>query len=163
MGVPLRQLLVAVHHVDRVIDVQDHEHRRLLIAPAPDINKGVGQADDLPQRRRILPGEMVGCEQRSLPVSGRRPHASLNATSRRSQSKSLPSGHGRALLKRSVALFDDVKAAVDDWHGRQCGRIRVPRRSAALGQVKARDVCVGGLECWFFHPRTARNHAVPGA
>jgi hypothetical protein len=28
MGVPLRQLLMAVHNVDRVIDVQDHRQGR---------------------------------------------------------------------------------------------------------------------------------------
>ena len=35
--------------------------------------------------------EIVGCEHRSRPMSGSRPHASLKAASRRSQSKSLPS------------------------------------------------------------------------
>ena len=54
MRVPLRQLLVAVHNVDRVINVQDHGLGRLLVAPAPDIYECVGEADDLPQRRRIL-------------------------------------------------------------------------------------------------------------
>ena len=55
MGVPLRQLLVAVHNVDRVVDVQDHRPGRLRVAPAPDVDECVGEADDLAQRRRILP------------------------------------------------------------------------------------------------------------
>jgi hypothetical protein len=55
MGVPLRQPLVAVHNVDRVVDVQHHRLGRLLVAPAPDIDEGVAEVDDFAQRRRILP------------------------------------------------------------------------------------------------------------
>jgi hypothetical protein len=55
VGVPLRQLLVAVHNIDRVVDVQDNRPGWLLATPAPDIDQGVGQADDLAWRRRILP------------------------------------------------------------------------------------------------------------
>jgi hypothetical protein len=53
--VPLRQLLVAVHDVDRVVDVQQDGPRRLAITLAPDINECVSEANDLAQRRRILP------------------------------------------------------------------------------------------------------------
>jgi hypothetical protein len=45
VGVPLRQLLVAVHNIDRVVDVQDNRPGWLLATPALD--QGVGQADDL--------------------------------------------------------------------------------------------------------------------
>jgi hypothetical protein len=55
MGVPLRQLLVAMHDVDRIIDVQHHRSGRLLVAPAPDIDEGIGETDDFPQRWGILP------------------------------------------------------------------------------------------------------------
>src|SRR6476646_3437163 len=47
VGVPLRQLLMAVHNNDRVVDVQDNRPGWLLVTPAPDIDQGVGQADDL--------------------------------------------------------------------------------------------------------------------
>jgi hypothetical protein len=47
MGVPLRQLLVAVHNIDRVVDVQDNRPGWLLVTPASDIDQGVGRADDL--------------------------------------------------------------------------------------------------------------------
>jgi hypothetical protein len=39
MRVPLRQPLVAVHDVDRVVDVQHHRPRRLRVAPAPDVDE----------------------------------------------------------------------------------------------------------------------------
>jgi hypothetical protein len=55
MSVPLRQLLMAVHNVDRVIDIQHHGPGRLLVTPAPDIDQGIGEADDLAQRWCILP------------------------------------------------------------------------------------------------------------
>ena len=47
VGVPLRGFLVAVHNIDRVVDVQDNRPGWLLVTPAPDIDQGVGQADDL--------------------------------------------------------------------------------------------------------------------
>jgi hypothetical protein len=47
VGVRLRQLLVAVHNIDRVVDDQDNRPGWLLVTPAPDIDQGVGQADDL--------------------------------------------------------------------------------------------------------------------
>src|SRR3954447_8305154 len=92
MGVPLRQLLMAVHDVDRVVDVQHHGLGRLLIAPAPDVDERVSERMISRNVGAFSQREMVGCEQRSLPVSGRRPHASLKAESQRSRSKSLPSG-----------------------------------------------------------------------
>ena len=55
VGVPMRQLLVAVHNVDRIIDIQHHRPRRLRVAPAPDVDECVSEADDLAQRRCILP------------------------------------------------------------------------------------------------------------
>ena len=47
VGVPLRQLLVAVHNIDRVVDVQDNRPGWLRVTPAPDIDQRVGQTDDL--------------------------------------------------------------------------------------------------------------------
>ncbi len=40
MGVPLRQLLVAVHNINRVVDVQDNRPRWILVTSAPDIYQG---------------------------------------------------------------------------------------------------------------------------
>ena len=60
MGVPFRHFLMAVHNVERVVDVQNHRDGRLLVTPAPDIDQCVGEADDLPQRRRILPARDGG-------------------------------------------------------------------------------------------------------
>ena len=68
--VPLRQLLVTVHNVDRIVDVQYHRLGRLPVASAPDVDECVGEADDFPQRCAFSQREMVGCEQRSLPVAG---------------------------------------------------------------------------------------------
>src|SRR6202040_4348558 len=91
VGVPLRQLLVAVHNINRVVDVQDNRPRWLLVTSAPDIDQSISKADDLPQRRRILPAR--DSRLRAKITAGSRPHASLKAASRRSQSKSLPSGY----------------------------------------------------------------------
>jgi hypothetical protein len=55
VGVPMRQLLVAVHNVDRVIDIQHHRPRRPRVAPTPDVDECVSEAEDLAQRRCILP------------------------------------------------------------------------------------------------------------
>jgi hypothetical protein len=55
MGVPLRPLLVAMHDVDRVVDVQHHRLRWLRIALAPDVDERVSKTDDLPQCRCVLP------------------------------------------------------------------------------------------------------------
>ena len=57
VGVPLRQLLVAVHNINRVVDVQDNRWRWTSCMPisAPDIDQSISKTDDLPQRRRILP------------------------------------------------------------------------------------------------------------
>src|SRR4029077_5357392 len=48
VGVPLRQLLVAVHNINRV--VEDNRPRWLLVTSAPDIDQSISKADDLPQR-----------------------------------------------------------------------------------------------------------------
>ena len=55
MGVEQGELLVAMHHVDGVVDVQRHRGRRCRIAGAPDIDHHRHQAKDLAQGRRILP------------------------------------------------------------------------------------------------------------
>jgi hypothetical protein len=55
MGVPLRQRLMTVHDIDRIIDVQHHRLGRLPVAPAPDVDECVGEADDFPRCRRVLP------------------------------------------------------------------------------------------------------------
>jgi len=49
------QLLMPVHDIDGVIDVQRHFGRGAWVAGAVGIDHGVGQANDLAQRRRIFP------------------------------------------------------------------------------------------------------------
>ena len=39
VGVPLRQLLVTVHNVDRIVDVQHHRFGRLPVTPAPHVHE----------------------------------------------------------------------------------------------------------------------------
>jgi len=55
VGVPVRQLLVAVHNVNRIVDVQHHRLGWLPVTAAPDVHECVGEEDDFPRRRRILP------------------------------------------------------------------------------------------------------------
>ena len=88
MGVEENEFLLAMRQIVRVVDVQ-HD--------AP------GTREKLAQNRSIIPSAMrasecqdgafsrrdsVGWDMRSLPVSGRRPHAILKAGSMRSASRS---------------------------------------------------------------------------
>ena len=50
-----RQLLVAMHDIDGVVDIQRHRLRRRGITRAIRIDQSAGQRHDLAQRRRILP------------------------------------------------------------------------------------------------------------
>src|SRR5262249_57814386 len=45
VDVPLRQLLVAVHNINRVVDVQDNRPRWLLVISAPEIDKSIITTD----------------------------------------------------------------------------------------------------------------------
>ena len=55
VGVEEGQLLVAVNHVQGVIDVQGDRLRLAGVAVAPGVDHGVGQADDGLQVRSVLP------------------------------------------------------------------------------------------------------------
>ena len=58
MSVEQRQLLMAVHHVAGVVDVQHHTIRRGGIAVHPLIDQSIGQTDGIAQGRGVLqPGE----------------------------------------------------------------------------------------------------------
>ena len=50
-----RELLMAVHNIDGVIDIERDGFRRALVAGAIDVDHGVGHANDLAQVRRIFP------------------------------------------------------------------------------------------------------------
>jgi hypothetical protein len=54
MGVEQGELLVPVHHVTGVVDVQHHALRRLGIAGHPLIDQSIGQADRIADCRGIL-------------------------------------------------------------------------------------------------------------
>ena len=55
VGVEQRELLMPVHDIDGVVDVQGDGTRRTRIAGAVDVDHGVGQAHDLAQIGCILP------------------------------------------------------------------------------------------------------------
>ena len=54
MGVEQRQLLMAVHHVAGVVDVQHHPIRRGGVAFHPLIDQSIGQTDGVTDRRGIF-------------------------------------------------------------------------------------------------------------
>ena len=60
VSVPFGELLMAVHDIERIVDVQNHRGRRLLVAGAPDIDQRIGEPDDLFQRGRVLPARDRG-------------------------------------------------------------------------------------------------------
>ena len=54
MGVEQRQLLVAVHDIAGVVDIQNDRDRLAFVRRHPLIDKRVGEADRILQRRRVL-------------------------------------------------------------------------------------------------------------
>jgi hypothetical protein len=54
MGIEQRQLLMAVHHVERVIDIERHCDRRRCVARAIKIDHHTHEPDDLAQVRGVL-------------------------------------------------------------------------------------------------------------
>ncbi len=85
-GVEQRQLLVAVHRVAGVVDVARDRRRRGREGAAEDVDQGT-RPTSLSEgafSNRL----MVGREQRSRPLSGARPTASLNSGSVRRSSQS---------------------------------------------------------------------------
>lgn len=56
MNVEQRKLLMSVYHVERIVDVKRDGSWRRRLARAIAIDYHLTQPDDLPQRRRILPG-----------------------------------------------------------------------------------------------------------
>jgi hypothetical protein len=58
VGVEQRQLLTAMHHVDRVVNVQRDRARRALVTVHPQIDKRIARSDHLAQIGGILqPGK----------------------------------------------------------------------------------------------------------
>jgi hypothetical protein len=62
------------HNVDRIIDIKDHSAAN---NSAPDIDESIVEADDLAQRRRILPARDGRLRAEVLAMSGRRPQATF--------------------------------------------------------------------------------------
>ena len=54
MGVEQRQLLMPMHHIAGVVDVQHHTVRRGGVAFHPLIDQSIGQPDGIAQARGIL-------------------------------------------------------------------------------------------------------------
>jgi len=52
MGVEPSQLLVAVHDLDRIVDIEGHRRRRVCLAGAIEIDQDAHQADEVAQRGR---------------------------------------------------------------------------------------------------------------
>jgi hypothetical protein len=62
------------HNVDCIIDIKDHSAAN---NSAPDIDESIVEADDLAQRRRILPARDGRLRAEVLAMSGRRPQATF--------------------------------------------------------------------------------------
>ena len=54
VGIEQRQLLMAVHHIDRVVDVERHARGRRLVALQPQIDQHIGKPDDGPEVWQVL-------------------------------------------------------------------------------------------------------------
>jgi hypothetical protein len=77
MGVEQGELLGAVNHVHRVVDVEGHRLGRPLVALAPGVDHGVGQADDGLHIRRVLPARHGGLRAEILAAVGQAPTGQL--------------------------------------------------------------------------------------
>ena len=89
VGIEERQLLVAVNHVDRVVDVEHDRLGRRRVAGAVEIDHHAAEPDDDRAAPARSPSrDTVGCAHRSVPLSGSRPQASLKAGSARRRSRS---------------------------------------------------------------------------
>jgi hypothetical protein len=60
VGVEQRQLLMAMHHVEGVVDIEDNGRGRPGVAGAPEIDHDTGHADHVPQPRGVLPARDGG-------------------------------------------------------------------------------------------------------
>jgi hypothetical protein len=78
----VEELLMAVDDIAGIIDVERDGCRLARVAIHPCVDQSVGQSDHVAQAEHS-PGDSVGWEHRSRPVSGSRPQASLNAGSDR--------------------------------------------------------------------------------
>jgi len=89
MGVEQRQLLMAVHNIASVVDVQNNRRRLVRIRRHPLIDQRVGEADRILQRRPVLqPRQRRLRTQVRAAIRQVRPQASLNAGSLRKRSRS---------------------------------------------------------------------------
>ncbi len=79
MRVEQRELLVAMHHIHRVVDVQRHRFGRPEIAGAVEIDHGVAQAHDLAQGGRILAARHGGLGAQVASAVGQAPAGELEA------------------------------------------------------------------------------------
>ena len=146
MRIPLRQPLVAVHDVDRVVDVQHHRPRRLRVAPAPDVDERVGEADNLAQRRRILPARDGRLRAQVRPAVGQ-------ASARQLEGR--VAAQPVEVVAIGIAATDRQHAGAQHIGDRMCDvrgiapvgnvrRKRVRDFAAAFGQRKQHHAAVGG-------------------
>jgi len=79
MGIEQRELLMAVHDIDGVIDIQRYGGGRTGIAAAINVDHGVGHAHHLAQRRRILPTRHRRLRTQVITGIGQAPASQLEA------------------------------------------------------------------------------------
>ena len=120
MGVEQGKLLVPMHHVERVVDVQRHRRRRRGIAGTPDIDHHCHQAENFPQGGRILPTR----------------HRRLRAQIPSAVGQAAAGQFERRITAESVEIIGVFPAAGDgqDAGAQDVGqRVDHPRRIAGIG------------------------------
>ena len=78
-----RELLMPLHDIERVVDVEGDRRGRAFIRVHPLVDERIAQPDRVLREGAFSRRDSVGCEQRSRSVSGNRPQASLKAGSAR--------------------------------------------------------------------------------
>src|SRR4051794_15300099 len=88
MGVEQRQLLMTVHDVAGVVDIENDRRGLALVRRNPLIDQGIVRRITSFSEGAFSSRDRVGCEHKSAPESGSRPQANLNAGSVRRKSRS---------------------------------------------------------------------------
>ena len=135
-----------VHDVNGIVDVQRHPGRRAREAGAVGVDHGVAQANDLAQRRRILPARYG------------RLRAQITAAVRQAAAGKLEAGIGAQMIEIVgvlVAAGDGEHAGTQDvgdavgheqWIARIGDQPREPvgNPQPTLGRSQQHDAAVGG-------------------
>ena len=130
VGVEQRELLVAVHRIAGVVDVERDRRGRAGEGAAEEIDQRRRHARHLDARGRVLQPLMVGCEHSARPLSGARPTASLNRGSVRRASQSSASFPGSGFAGPRTGCPAGDREHAEAQHRRQ--RVDHRRRVAPI-------------------------------